>query len=666
MRSKAILTGVVIVFALFCFFLIADTGILSGQRGCEVCIPLQSEAAAADEGNQGEAEKIEEEKEEVTSAKEIQFTADNSKQETVVIGGDPNEEDHKKGFKYQLKLINRGASVVSAIFTDGKGTGFDDRDVDNPQPLKLLSPIFLPPDEVHYSFANRELVLEKYGQQFPLDKLNWEISDVEKNPNTHKVSFNALIKTVDGNDVIKVTKTYTVEKSTYLMKCNLSFENMMDDDETIRFAISGPGGVSREGFRSDMRKVMSLFQAGEGKFNAKEYQAGDFEEDNFYEEKPLMTEEGKFLWAATANKYFSAIMVPVPGQAGGYERWILSGKAQYYNPDVRKRTEDEHMSFDLKSREIKLAKAGDTASSRGFEFEIYLGPKDRTLFSENEHYKELGFFNTVDFRTCCCPQNVINPLSFGILAAMNWIYSVIPNYGIAIMILVFIIRLIIHPLTKKSQVNMQKFSKLGPQIQELKDKYGDNQKELNKRMMALYKEQGASPFMGMLPMVVQLPIWIALYTAIYSSVELRGAPFLPFWITDLSVPDALIRFQAFSVPIFGKIQSFNLLPVLMGVAFFLQQKMMPSSAAANPQAETQQKMMKIMMPILFPLLFYKMPSGLNLYIMSSVFAGVIEQHVIRKHLRQQEEAEKEGKVPVTKKTGGKKKKKKPKPFFKNK
>ena len=105
----------------------------------------------------------------------------------------------------------------------------------------------------------------------------------------------------------------------------------------------------------------------------------------------------------------------------------------------------------------------------------------------------------------------------------------------------------------------------------------------------------------------------------------------------------------------------------MGVAFYLQQKMMPQQAAAstNPQMQQQQKMMKIMMPIMFPLLLYKMPSGLNLYIMASTFAGVVEQYVIRKHIREKEEAESSGKVAVTSKTGGKVKKKKPKPFYRN-
>jgi YidC/Oxa1 family membrane protein insertase len=222
-----------------------------------------------------------------------------------------------------------------------------------------------------------------------------------------------------------------------------------------------------------------------------------------------------------------------------------------------------------------------------------------------------------------------------------------------------------HPVTKKSQVSMSKMGKLAPMAEQIKKKYAGNKAEMNKQLMALYKEHGASPIMGMLPLFVQMPIWIALWSAVYTSIDLRGAAFLPFWITDLSAPDALVRFSTITIPLLGwKVDSLNLLPILMGVAFYLQQKLMPSQATApTPEAAQQQKMMMFMMPLLFPLMMYKAPSGVNLYIMASTFAGVVEQYVIRKHIREREEADSKGLVAATSKTGGKVKKKKPKPFF---
>jgi YidC/Oxa1 family membrane protein insertase len=231
---------------------------------------------------------------------------------------------------------------------------------------------------------------------------------------------------------------------------------------------------------------------------------------------------------------------------------------------------------------------------------------------------------------------------------------------------VLVMRLLLHPITKYSQVSMHKMSKLAPRAEEIKKKYAANKAEMNKKLMELYREQGASPIMGMLPMFVQMPIWIALWSAIYTSIDLRGAAFLPVWITDLSAPDALISWPAITIPLVGwTLHSLNLLPILMGVAFYLQQKLMPTQSAAptNPQMAQQQKMMMIMLPLIMPLALYNAPSGVNLYIMASTFGGVIEQYVIRKHIEEKEEEEAKGTVPVTSKTGGKVKKKKPKPFF---
>jgi YidC/Oxa1 family membrane protein insertase len=376
-----------------------------------------------------------------------------------------------------------------------------------------------------------------------------------------------------------------------------------------------------------------------------------------------------FLWAAITNKYFTAILRPVPQQGENYCDWLSDKTARFYNPDGDARADSgDEIGVNLEIALTALAPAGQAGSEKTYAFQLYLGPKDRTLFQKNELYRTLGFFHTIDFMPCCCcPATIIRPLAFAILAVMKGMYGFIGNYGVVIIILVFLVRLALHPLTKKSQVSMSRMSKLAPRTEEIKKKYANNKTEMNKQLMALYKEQGATPIMSMLPMMAQMPIWIALYSAIYASIELRGAQFLPFWITDLSAPDALYRFPtAIVVPLLNwKIESLNLLPILMGVAFYLQQKLTPSQPAAstNPQMAQQQKMMMVMMPILFPLMFYKVASGVNLYIMASTFVGVIEQHVIRKHIEKRDRQEAEGLVSATAKTGGKVKKKKPKPFF---
>jgi YidC/Oxa1 family membrane protein insertase len=198
---------------------------------------------------------------------------------------------------------------------------------------------------------------------------------------------------------------------------------------------------------------------------------------------------------------------------------------------------------------------------------------------------------------------------------------------------------------------MMKMGKMGPEMERLKKKYGDDKDAMSKAQMQLMKEQGMTPVYGCLPMFLQMPIWIALWSSLQSTFELRHAGFLHFggipltWIHDLAKPDELISLShAISLPFGAHLKALNILPILLGVVFFLQQKYTPKPAASTPEQIQQQKMMMWMSTLLFPLFLYNGPSGLNLYILTSTTIGIIEGKIIRKHIKEREEAEKAGKV----------------------
>ncbi len=671
MRTLLILT--LAGFCLFCGWLVVESGLFDGSvRGCGPCIRLaKTTAGEASDVNDANDTPVQEPPK-LKADESISFGADNASPTTVILGArDPNTEDPDAGFKYQLELSSKGAAVRTVTFSDGDGKGFDDRDPKNPRPLVVVSPMRQEDGREVLAMANASFVFDERGLQLPLDRLQWKSLGVEKAEDGSQVAgFEAIIKVEGTNEsVMKLTKTYKVQPESYLLDCDIVVENLSEKQEKVRFNLNGPGGLSREELRNDMRKVVAGFEESAGaitsvRLDKKNLRKAGFDVDARRPKKS----GGNFLWAASVNKYFAAILVPKPEDGKSYCDWVTDKIGVLYNPDGDSKAEsgDENLGVDLTIGSRTLATKGLTGSSNTYRFQLYIGPKDKSYFDKNEMYRELGFVQTIDFMGCCCPASIIKPLAFAILAIMKWMYGFIGNYGVVIIILVFLVRLILHPITKKSQVSMSKMQKLGPKVEEIKKKYANNKTEMNKQMMALYRGQGASPIMGFLPMMLQMPIWIALWSAVYASIDLRGARFLPFWITDLSMPDALVSFQTITVPFLGwKIQSLNLLPILMGVAFYLQQKLMPSQAgaSANPQAAQQQKMMMIMMPLLFPLMFYNGPSGVNLYIMASTFAGVIEQYVIRKHVREKDEAESEGLVATTSKTGGKVKKKRPKPFF---
>jgi len=673
LRNAFILT--LIGFCLFCGWLVYESGVLrtapaffasdraAGQSpsGGSGCILLQQ---TTDVEPPAPAETpVQEKLGRVQAATTRYFGAVGGTDQTVAVGS----TDPESGYKIMLELDSKGAAIRSATFS-----GYKDRDHKDPQPLVFLSPVQLGAGREILPMANKGFILVDQEQKLDLSRLSWKTLGAETaDGGGTTVSFEATIVDDQEAEVLKLTKTYRVRPDTFLLECTLDIENLTGAPQKVRYDLTGPAGLEREGFRSDMRKVVGGYRNAQGQVvSGRLDKKGLRKAKTAQDREPLpKRNSGQYLWSAAVNKYFAAILVPVPDANHPYCDWVTSRNGRFYNPDGDHKADsgDETIGLDLSTAAATLDPAGQPGSARTYKFQLYLGPKDKSLFDKNDMYRDLGFVQTIDFMACCCPASIINPLAFGILAIMKAMYGFIGNYGVVIIILVFLMRLIMHPITKKSQVSMSKMSKLAPRAEEIKKKYANNKTELNKKLMELYREQGASPITGMLPMFVQMPIWIALWSAVYTSIDLRGAAFLPFWITDLSVPDALVRFATVTVPFLGwKIESLNLLPLMMGVAFYLQQKLMPTqgNASTNPQMAQQQKMMMIMMPLLFPLMLYNAPSGVNLYIMSSTFAGVIEQYVIRKHIREKDEQEAQGLVAVTSKTGGKVKKKKPKPFYK--
>jgi len=214
-----------------------------------------------------------------------------------------------------------------------------------------------------------------------------------------------------------------------------------------------------------------------------------------------------------------------------------------------------------------------------------------------------------------------------LLGIMNWFYSYIPNYGLAIIFLTIVVRLAMYPLTLKSMKSMKKMQMLAPEMEELKKKYGDDQQEIQRKMMELYKERGVNPLGGCLPIMLQMPFFIALYRMLWNTYELRGAPFF-LWITDLSQPDHLFHMPWMpTLPFVGSnFEYFNILPMLMAAAMVLNMKIMPvSGPAQNPQ----QKTMMMIMPVFMGVICYNMASGLNLYILTSTVLGMVQQKFTR-------------------------------------
>ena len=213
-----------------------------------------------------------------------------------------------------------------------------------------------------------------------------------------------------------------------------------------------------------------------------------------------------------------------------------------------------------------------------------------------------------------------------LLATLRFFYKIVKNWGVAIILLTCLINLILFPLTKKSFTSMRKIQEVQPHIEKLRSVHKDNPQKLNKELAELYKQYNINPLGGCLPLLVQMPIFISLYQGLMKSIELKNANFL--WIKDLSSPDYINL--PVTLPLIGN--TVHLLPLLMVVAMFFQQKISSQGASASPEQRQQQKFMLVFFPIFFGFLFYNFPSGLVLYWLTNTVLMVTEQSLMRKKM----------------------------------
>jgi YidC/Oxa1 family membrane protein insertase len=211
------------------------------------------------------------------------------------------------------------------------------------------------------------------------------------------------------------------------------------------------------------------------------------------------------------------------------------------------------------------------------------------------------------------------------LMLMNWLYGLIPNYGVAIIILTIMIKVVLWPLGNKSYKSMNEMKKLQPLMTELREKYKNDKKKMNQELMSLYRTYKINPMGGCLPMLVQIPVFIALYRMLYEAIELRHAPFIG-WINDLSAPDRLFRF-GFEVPLMEPPYGIPVLTLIMGATMLLQQKMTP------PMGDPTQAKIMMFMPLIFTVIFINFSSGLVLYWLVNNVLSIAQQYYIIKKYR---------------------------------
>lgn len=223
---------------------------------------------------------------------------------------------------------------------------------------------------------------------------------------------------------------------------------------------------------------------------------------------------------------------------------------------------------------------------------------------------------------------ISQPFAKFLFVIMNFFHSITNSWGISIILLTVVLRIMLFPLNNWSMKSNAKLQKIAPKVKELQDKYKKDQKRMQMEIMNLYRKEKVNPFGGCFPILIQLPFLFGMFDLLKSSFELRGASFIPGWINNLTAPDVLFSW-GYPLPFFGT--SFHLLPILLGVIMYYQQKFMSAGKVATDQ-QKQQRSIGNIMTIVFTVMFYHFPSGLNLYWISSMGLGILQQWYVNKKI----------------------------------
>ena len=498
----------------------------------------------------------------------------------------------------------------------------------------------------------------------------------------------------EGKPIARITRTYQLDKDTYEIKIRQRLENISGRELRIQWIQYGPVDVEEEaqGIKLAARRVRygymldpahdpsRTYVEADNKLEARETvikaaddayaaSANALGTRDLSKRNELLFPRGTYfgpatdlVWTAQTSRYFTFAVMPLIEAAQTTPPTPLVAKPlalakELYGVPLGPVGGQEHLVLQMIGAESKVAPGG----SQDLSFAAYAGPlaRDPLAAGENPLYRAIGLDHLVVYNLGgCCAWCTFQWLATSLLWFLRFIHGILGDWTLAIMLLVLVVRTILHPVTRRSQIGMARFGKqmqaLAPKQKKLKEQFKDDPKRLQQEMARLMQEEGVSytGALGCLPMFLQSPVWFALYAMLYFAFELRHTPGFYgvfqsisgghwLFLADLSAPDHFIPLgTTITIPflgaMMGPISAINLLPIILGVVFFIQQKYLtpPSTTALTPEQEAQQKMTKWMMVFMFPIMMYNSPSGLTVYFITNSTLGILESRYIRSHINQ--------------------------------
>ncbi len=478
--------------------------------------------------------------------------------------GNPQSQPEKiitlENEKVQMEFSNYGGGL--------KKYTIKNYDTWDKKPLQLVD--WKTGKELHLLFTSKDgKLINTKDLIFESSYPEWKKIDL-KTDSSFKLIYTLYIS-ADSSE--KISKIYNFYNELFEFDVTYEFSNPVKFIADNKYQVVWESSLNLTEYRSDQEATFAeafAYMGGEletlDATSVGEQYKGDF--------------NGNTDYVSLRTKYFGLFIIPKDRKGDGA---FMSG----YRETLKDNGAREHYSVAIKM-DIKNDKTEKST------FMILLTPLDYKILKSYEMELEKTMRFSLDF--------IVRPIAqYVILPVFLFLHSMIPSWGIVIIIFAFLMKVVLNPLTKTQMKSMKKMSQLNPKITSIREKYKDDPVKANQQIMKLYKEEKINPAGGCLPMLLQLPILYALFGVFNSTIELRNESFL--WIKDLSSPDVILNLP-FKIPIFG-ISQISGLALAMGVTMFIQQKM----TVTDPK----QKAMVYIMPVMLTLLFFSFPAGLNLY-----------------------------------------------------
>jgi YidC/Oxa1 family membrane protein insertase len=338
-------------------------------------------------------------------------------------------------------------------------------------------------------------------------------------------------------------------------------------------------------------------------------------------------------WLCNSNGFFGIILDPLNDVTDGFKASYVPGQTV---PSRLVEIDQAYNRFQADTLPGYLLAMPIKGTQKVLNYRIFAGPfSDSILKTVDKTFSDAAKGYSPDYIASQSWHGffsvISEPFAKFLFVLMQFFHSITHSWGFSIILLTVALRIMMYPLNAWSTKSMLKMQQIAPEVAAIQERHKKDPKTAQLEIMKLYSEKGANPFSGCIPLLIQMPFLIGMFDLLKTTFELRGASFIPGWIDNLSAPDVLF---SWGTPIFFIGNQFHLLPILLGGVMFLQQRVSapPVDPSKMTEQQQQQRTMMMFMPIIFTFMFYHFPSGLNIYWLSSMLLGMLQQWWTQKRL----------------------------------